>query len=395
MASINLTGALTHDGLIQLLAAEGLLSGEWDWLVFHVEPNAFLSTGAIGFLCSWGLHELAAGRRIEFRGPAAALGYLSRMDVFRHLGFQEFDESFERHPEAGRFIPVCLVANEDDVAGASNAICDLVLHQFDNAADFLPAMEWSVYEIVDNVRLHAQASVPGVVIAQYFPQRQRLDIAICDTGRGIMASLSEGDELWSHGDAVTTALQRGVTRDPEVGQGNGLAGSLQILRLNGGEFRLWTGDVDYCLKEGEENGFSELPEAPGTGVLLSLDTARPVRLEDTFMGDAGWSYITAEAERVQEAGGLRIIDSCVHTGGRETALPLRRKIEAMLPETDRPLILDFDGVRTASSSFLDELLGRLAAHIGAEQLRAQIRIVNAREAIRALSDVVIAQRLEA
>ena len=45
-------------------------------------------------------------------------------------------------------------------------------------------------------------------------------------GRGIKASLEEAMFLWSHGDAVTKALGRGVTRNPAVGQGNGLAGTL-------------------------------------------------------------------------------------------------------------------------------------------------------------------------
>jgi hypothetical protein len=76
------------------------------------------------------------------------------------------------------------------------------------------------------------------------------------------------------------------------------------------------------------------------------------------------------------------------------ATPLRRKIEAMLPEMEEPLTLDFDGIRSASSSFLDELLGRLAAGIGPEEFQRRIRIANAPRVITDMANVVVAQRLE-
>ena len=50
-------------------------------------------------------------------------------------------------------------------------------------------------------------------------------------------------KLLSHGDAVDKALERGVTRNPDVGQGNGMAGTLAISEANGGTMRVATGDV--------------------------------------------------------------------------------------------------------------------------------------------------------
>lgn len=393
VADVFLPQRVSHLRVFDALAKAGLLERTPpERILFHLRPSAFVSTAAIGQIAAWGLHARSRGACVEFRGPRDPMDYLSRMDLFRCLGFEVYEEGFERHAEAGRFIPIRLVTDSDSVAAAYNAVSDLVLQQFDNAAEFLPAMEWCVCEIIDNIRLHAGSEVPGVVVAQYFPQRRRIDIAVCDAGRGIYESLAESRELWSHGDAVTQALQRGVTRNLAIGQGNGLAGSLEILRLNGGEFHVWTGDVDYCLAAGKERGFSEIPVVPGTGLSLSLDTERPVHLADTFIGDPGWSYINVEVDRVQKAGGIRIIDSCVHTGGREAALPLRRKIEAMLTEMDEPLVLDFDGVRMASSSFLDELLGRLASRLGEEALHNKLRIANATDIVRSAADVVVAQR---
>jgi hypothetical protein len=85
--------------------------------------------------------------------------------------------------------------------------------------------------------------VPGAVYAQTHPRERRLDVAIVDVGRGIKASLSETRQVWSHGDALTQALQRGVTRGREAGMGNGLAGTHEIAARNRGRSHIWTGDA--------------------------------------------------------------------------------------------------------------------------------------------------------
>ena len=94
-----------------------------------------------------------------------------------------------------------------------------------------------------------------------------------------------------------------------------------------------------------------------------------------------------------DAGSLVVRDECVHTGSRQAAKSLRRKILAILPDMDTPLVLDFDGVENASSSFLDELLGRLADELGPETFAEEIRIVNAPELVVDMANVVIHQRV--
>jgi hypothetical protein len=60
-----------------------------------------------------------------------------------------------------------------------------------------------------------------------------------------------------------------------------------------------------------------------------------------------------------------------------------------------PLVLDFKDVRAASSSFLDELLGRMAFQheLGDELFKTRIRIVGMNETMRNMANTVIAQRL--
>ena len=131
---------------------------------------------------------------------------------------------------------------------------------------------------------------------------------------------------------------------------------------------------------------------PGTGVVLSLDTNRPVNLTDTFIGEAAYTFIENQADRLLETG-LSIRAECISTGVRETAARLRRKVEALLPDMCGPLILDFGGVEFASSSFLDELLGRLISRLGCAEFHSRVAIRNATADILAMANVVIGQRV--
>lgn len=391
MPTINLSRNCGVAELARSLDDSGSLNGDWSSAVIQVEEGSFVDVGAMALLCCWAQGKGSEGRRLHFRGDAHTIGYLARMDLQNHARL-DFEVS-GRQDETGRFLPLKLVATDKDVFATTDAICDLVLHQFDNANAFLPALEWAVNEIIDNIFIHSQTPVPGAVCAQYFPKKNRLDVGICDLGIGIKASLEQSRKLWSHGDAVSTALQRGVTRDPRVGQGNGMAGAREISLQNGGLFQVWTGDVLYRLEKGEEKGFIRIPDLPGTGVLFSLDTRRPVNLLDTWIAGSGWSFINVEARRIEEEGGIDVAASCINTGGRLPARRLRRKLAAVLPEMEKPLVLDFSNVRCAASSFLDELLGRLAAEFGDGVFDSRIRIVGMETTIRETANVVIAQRL--
>ncbi|GJL57048.1 MAG: hypothetical protein NPIRA02_41800 [Nitrospirales bacterium] len=330
------------------------------------------------------------GRNVIFDGDKETCDYLARMNLFRLIDF-DYRENFNRHTEAGRFLPITTIYDEQSVYMASNKICDLALHQFDNAQEFLPAMEWCINEVIDNVRVHAETGVPGTVCAQYYPQRKLLDVAIVDRGRGIKDSLGERISLKNNEEAISRAFERGVTRNPEIGQGNGLAGTQEIVRLNKGELQLWTGDTSYWLTSDREN-FALIPEYQGTGVFMRLDTCRPIDLSDIFIARPGWSFIDAELQRADTEGGFKVRQECVHTGGREPARTFRRKLESLIQNSGEPLILNFEGIASTSSSFLDELLGRLVLTLGDEKFRQFISIVNMTQTIRNMADVVIMQR---
>ena len=66
----------------------------------------------------------------------------------------------------------------------------------------------------------------------------------------------------------------------------------------------------------------------------------------------------------------------------------------MLPDIEGSLRLDFTGVEIAASSFLDELLGQLAAFLGEEEFRRRIQVQNMPSLVGQIANVVIGQRLQ-
>ena len=108
--------------------------------------------------------------------------------------------------------------------------------------------------------------------------------------------------------------------------------------------------------------------------------------------DTGERVAVAEAERIIDHG-IRIATQCSNTGTRPPAERLRRKILTLLPDLDGPLVLDFTGVRSASSSFLDELLGRLAKHLGREEFHRRVRVIGMEPLVKQMADVVVGQRM--
>src|SRR4051812_12812610 len=202
MASIKLPASVTHQGFIEALAAADVMGLTGESYRVHIPRGCFASCSCIAVMAAWGQEMRRHGHNVEFYGDDSTLRYLARMDLFKLLEIP-YRENFERQVEGGRFIPLHTIENTKDCVKVINRIGDLVLHHFDNARELFPAMEWAVNEVVDNITIHSESPVPGVVCAQFFPKQSRVEIGICDMGRGIKASLSERYELWSHGDAIT------------------------------------------------------------------------------------------------------------------------------------------------------------------------------------------------
>lgn len=401
MPSIPFTARAAVHQVVAALHAGGALhpNGDKVFLNFADIP----AMDVLAFLGAWGLMARQQGTTIKLKADIKILAVLQQLGLHQLLDIPPSSTIPDHQPAKAHtlgVLPLSPIGTEEQQFQAVDAICAIALAAVDNAAAFIPALEWLANEILGNILTHAAAETPGVVCAQYRAKQQRFDIGICDMGRGLLGSLQPTfPDVRSYGLAIDRAIERGVTRDPAIGQGNGMAGSYEIVRLNGGTYQIWTGDVVYEWNKGRRKPqFQPMPAVFGTGVMFSLDTSKPVDLASTWIASATGAeclFLNTQTEAASDSG-LNVAAECLHTGGRAPAKRLRRKIQGLLPAMDgEPLILDFSGVKSAASSFLDELLGRLAAEDphGQAIFEGPVRIQGMNSTVQAMANVVVAQRL--
>lgn len=354
--------------------------------------NAFVSPRLLAMLTSWALEM--QGRDVQFAVIAddETSRYLDRMNFQSIIGAQKL--GVRKNVEAGRFIPLFLIDSGASQSKAVDTLCDVMLRQFENARMLLPSFEWAVNEITDNILIHSQSKTPGVISAQYYPTRHELEIAVVDQGLGLLGTLGPSQNAKDEREAIELALTRGVTRDTTVGQGNGLAGTELIIKRNAGSLRLWSCDAMVQINA-KSRKFVAVPSVNGVGLALKFDVRNPIDLADTWLGQPSHTYIDREAEKLEDGGAVvHIVNECESVGSREPARRLRNKFMAMLPEvSEQSIVFDFDGCRAPSSSFLDELFGRMALQMGLDAFQRRCSIRGLDGSLIDRANVVIDQRV--
>lgn len=261
-------------------------------------------------------------------------------------------------------------------------------------AGVLDGIGWSLNEIADNVLNHAGGSA-GWLQVNTHPRKGEVDIAVVDCGLGIPRTLKPTHpSLRDDREAVMHAVQKGITRDKAVGQGNGLAGTLAIVKALDGFLSIHSGECRLMLKDGHVSVEKEV-SFPGTAIDLVIPTDKPIDVAEAL-----WGFEPLHELEVKYVGtgtdGIRIklVEESQGFGNRGSARPIRTKILNLLSQfpSDR-LTIDFEGVTLMSASFADELIGRLAVQMGVASFFQRVHLVNTSDLIRRSLDAVIAQRI--
>lgn len=384
MPAVDLPDPATPARTFEHLAGAGLLHGDGP-VVLRAPDGHWVDCATIAFVACWGHAQVQAGRKVMLLGD---VGFLGRMHLHQALGIDA--PKMTERDERGRFLPVRLVGSLEEIAPAVTAVSDIFAQQVEGGEDLVVAMQWIVSEILENVFLHAETELPAAICAQHLPNLGRVDLAVCDVGRGLRASLAENRPVYSAGHAIDLAVDRGVSASDEPGRGNGLAGTLEIARHNRGTTVVWSEDALHTFRVGEDKGFQEIPHVPGTGVALQLSTRQPVRLEDTWIAEVvGFTLLDGQTPG---AVVLQVAEECPTTLARDGARGAVERLEELV-RGGRVVRLDFSDVPLASTSFLDELLARPAARLGPELFGQRVEVDNMAQLPRRLADVAIARLL--
>lgn len=266
------------------------------------------------------------------------------------------------------------------------------------ATGVLEGFEWCLNEVMDNVLQHSDGSA-GYVMMQIHKENKRLSVCIADHGQGILNSLSPSKYRPSSSvNALTLAVKAGVTRDPAVGQGNGLWGLSEIVRLNAARLNIMSGAGALYFDGRSTQTFEHLPHnivQPGTAVDFGINLERTV---DVSLALGGGTYTHAnlrmEALETPEGEHSISIQTISHgTGTRRSALQVRTFVLNIFSEGASRVILDFADVGMVSSSFADELVGKLVKHFGFSCFCQKVVLRNMNPSIQPLIDRAVAQRL--
>lgn len=303
-------------------------------------------------------------------------------------------------------VPATQYQSSDGQFKAVNSIVNTILGAITDISrkDFA-ALEWAINELTDNVLVHSQSPVGGFVQVSTFQRyKKRVSFIVADAGLGIPTTLREGHpEIKSDLDALDQAIREGVTRDKSIGQGNGLFGSYQICSHSHGFFQLESGYAKLCFdNQSKLHISSERIPYEGTLVVAEIDFSVPHLLEEAlkFGGKAAHqpldfvevNYEDPNAERVI----FKVANESSSFGSRIAGTPLRVKlanIAKMCPT--QQIVIDFSDVALVSSSFADELIGKLFVELGPMTFMMRFKIIGASATVQQLIDRAISQRLAA
>lgn len=310
------------------------------------------------------------------------------------------------------FIPLSTYSNASEL---NPLLTDAVKH-FTQHSVFGPGVhegiEWSLYEVADNVLNHA-GGAPGWLQLAEQPKKHLIEIVVVDCGQGICSSLhARFPDLADDSKAIERAVEKGVTRDPSVGQGNGLAGTLRIAVAANGWVNIHSGrghlrympDTDVHADRGvgrSPTGASqhlyvdEGPRHQGTVVSLTLPTAGRIDVAGALWGNKPASVLeTAYEAGHGESVTFEVAVEASGFGNRESARPLRQRLHNLMNifEGER-IIVDFGGVNLVSASFADEFIARLVKEVGLASFFQRVQLANMNDLVRRTMDAVLEQRL--
>jgi len=263
----------------------------------------------------------------------------------------------------------------------------------------LKALEWALNEITDNVLNHAESSVGGIMQVMTFPKRRQIEFFVCDAGITIPKSLRSGrTDIPDDTSALRAAVEEGVTRNKSTNQGNGLFGTFKCCEVSGGEFDTISGNVMLRHRPGELRVERTSIPFPGTYVRAAIgyDFEKLLEKALVFRGkahDPAFDYVERVYHVSSDSVGFMVRNELNAFGSRDAGLLARTKIENLMDGGRVPIEFDFSDVRLISSSFADEVFGKLFQTLGAVRFGQLCRFKNVDSTVQALIDRAIMQRL--
>ncbi len=395
---IEISGGLGLGNFRRVLAALHNLTTERRYrdIVLDFEKCSAAYAGPMIYICMVVGDLRRDGIGVELRLPEdQKLGNLFRNTNWAWLidpeNFQEEPDRWTTH------LPAMQFSSPSEQHAAINKTMERIFGNLRNLerGDFA-AIEWTIGEVTDNVLTHAQSEGGGIL--QMSDLRDRIEFAVGDTGKGIPETLRESHPEISDPDALARAIQKNVTRDRNGGQGNGLFGTFKVTQIGkGGYLHIHSG---HASLRSEDERFDapreETIPCPGTLVVVCISKSKSGALAEALGFEKRihppFDYIEAQ----YETGGDITFAMHQETSSfmsRIAGQSVRTKLENLIrmsPSTR--IVVDLSQVPLCSSSFADEVFGKLFLQLGALEFMRRFEFRGVSNDVRMLMDQAIVQR---
>jgi hypothetical protein len=205
--------------------------------------------------------------------------YPQRMNFHKELGIN-CEEKFNRKNSQGRFVEITNINNENSVNITGN-ILKVIRDNWAIDDSIYKCLNYCLYEIVDNIEIHANSPIEGYTIAQNFPYTKQLIFVILDSGKGIHRSLIENVTYsnLSPAEALEYCIRERVTNGK--GRGYGLFHTTRFIQENRGTLCIHSGFYKLEVAGGSIK-ISQCSYWQGTLIYVKINTNKNIVFEEVF-----------------------------------------------------------------------------------------------------------------
>jgi hypothetical protein len=247
---------------------------------------------------------------------------------------------------------------------------------------------------------HSSSPIGGLIQFTRRHASKRIDVVVCDAGVGIPATLRPAyPQIHTEFEALGWAIREGVTRDPAIGQGNGLFGSSEIARCSGGYFGLHSAHASLFLNESEGLSLrNEKIPLNGTVVDVCMSYAIPnvlagaLKFQDLRHSPTDYIFLHYQTDSEDGALHFNVSKEAESVRSRAAGKPMRQQLSNLLRMTSEQVRVDFGGLPVVSSSFADEAIAKLILEVGLDEFRRRVRLIGVTSTVQSIISKAIAQR---
>jgi len=287
----------------------------------------------------------------------------------------------------------------------ANRLCTGFINALSESAECAPgvlnSLEWCIFEVLDNVFQHSGAH-EGFAMMQIHRKNRNCTVTVSDTGIGIHRSFLEAgvhrsDDAY---EAIKNAVQERVTSKTK-NMGNGLFGLIRVVGIGEGQLCIQSGRGHMTYRDQTLDGGASFSvpviddDHHGTTVDWQVSLNREVTMQHALPASR-FADVSLRLENLEDGEGNHLITVAEleeGVGARSGAEKVRFRLENLIKEGAYPLTLDFRGLSIVSSSFADEVLGKLALRMGLMDFMSAFRLVNLTPTVKSIVDRAIQQRL--